>query len=281
MRLGGPVFGSANDPKSLVDYHRRFGFSAAYAPRIDDPVELAEVRAAFSEADILLAEYGAYGINLLETDPALRQNNIDEICRRLEYADKAGVRCCVMHGGSVETGGWGKPNATNFSETAFEETVRGVQAIVDAVRPASAKLVMETEKWVLPDHPDVYQRLVKAIDRPEFGVHLDPVNIVSSPRLFYANGEFVKECFALLGTSIVSCHAKDVITVDQYPYHIVETYAGNGVLDYRVYLTELAKLAADVPLMIEHLNAEQLPRAVDFLFRKAEEAGVTFVKPAL
>src|ERR1035437_9583831 len=116
MRLGGPVFDTADDPKSLVEYHKRFGFSAAYARRIDDPVKLAELRAAFAEANILLAEYGAYGINLLDTDPALRQKNIDEICRRLDYTDRAGVRCCVMHGGSFQTDGWGKPNAANFSE---------------------------------------------------------------------------------------------------------------------------------------------------------------------
>ena len=139
---------------------------------------------------------------------------------------------------------------------------------------------METEKYVLPDDPDVYLRLVRAVDRPSFGVHLDPVNIISSPKLFYASGEFIKNCFTKLAPYIVSCHSKDVITASHYPYHISETYTGDGVLDYGVYLTELSKLAADVPLMIEHLNAEQLPKAVDYLLRKAEEGGVSFVKPA-
>ena len=36
-----------------------------------------------------------------------------------------------------------------------------------------------------------------------------------------------------------------------------ETFAGNGSLDYQAYFTELAKLDADVPLMIEHVNARQ------------------------
>ena len=123
-------------------------------------------------------------------------------------------------------------------------------------------------------------RLIEAIDRPSFGVHLDPINIVSSPKLFYTNGAFIKECFDKLGPHIVSCHSKDVTTIDRYPYHITETYTGDGFLDYRVYLTELAKLADDIPLMIEHLNAEQLPKARDFLLHKAKEVGVSFVKPA-
>ncbi len=45
MRLGGPVFDCADDARSLADYHKRFGFSAAYAPRIDDVAKLAELRA--------------------------------------------------------------------------------------------------------------------------------------------------------------------------------------------------------------------------------------------
>ncbi len=279
MRLGGPVFDTADDPKALVDYHRKLGFSAAYARRIDDPVKRDELRAAYAEADILLAEFGAYGINLLDTDPVLRQKNIDEICNRLEYADKAGVRCCVIHGGSFETGGWGKPNPDNFSQRAFDETVKGVQTIVDRVQPSHARLVMETEKYVFPDDPDLYLRLIKAIDRPGFGVHLDPVNIVSSPKLYYANSAFVADCFAKLGPHIVSSHAKDVTTMDRYPYFLTETVAGEGVLDYGVYLTELSKLAADVPLMIEHLTAEQLPGAVNFIQRKADAVGVSFIKP--
>lgn len=280
MRLGGPVFSTSDDPQVLVDAHRKHGFSAAYMKRIDDKVKRDELCAAYAEANIQIAEFGAYGINILEIDPALRQQNIDEICNRLAYAEETGVRCCVIHGGSYQTGGWGQPNPENFSQRAFDETVQAVQTIVDRVQPSRTKLVMETEKYVFPDDPDIYLRLIKAIGRSGFGVHLDPINIVSSPKLLYTNGTFVKDCFAKLGPHIVSCHSKDVTTADKYPYHIGETYSGNGLLDYGVYLTELARLDAEIPLMIEHLSAEQLPAARDFLLQKAEEVGVSFVKPA-
>lgn len=279
MRLGGPAFNVAAEPEALVDYHRRNGFAAAYMMRLDDKVQRDEICAAYNEANIMLAELGAYVINILDTDPAQRQKNIDEICNRLAYADEAGVRCCVMHGGSYQSGGWGKPNPDNLSQRAFDETVFIMQGILDRVQPTRAKLVMETEKWVFPDSSNVYLRLIEAIDRPGFGVHLDPINIISSPRLFYANGAFVRECFAALGPHIVSCHSKDVTTLDKYPYHITETYTGQGVLDYRAYLSELARLDEDTPLMIEHLGPEHLPSARDFLLQQAEAAGVSFVRP--
>ena len=52
------------------------------------------------------------------------------------------------------------------------------------------------------------------------------------------------------------------------------------MLDHDVYLTEMDKLDdADVSLMIEHLTAEQLPKARDFLFERAEALGLAFVMP--
>jgi len=56
--------------------------------RIDDRIKREELCAAYAEANIMLAEFGAYGINILETDNALRQGNFKEICSRLAYADE-------------------------------------------------------------------------------------------------------------------------------------------------------------------------------------------------
>ncbi len=68
-----------------------------------------------------------------------------------------------------------------MSEKSFDETVVTIQGILDRVKPDTTKLVMETESYVLPDSPEIYARLIEAIDRPGFAVHLDPVNIISSP----------------------------------------------------------------------------------------------------
>ncbi len=277
MRLGGPIFKQTTDPAVLVAEHRRLGFGAAYATWVEDPAARGEYKAAFAEADIVLAEYGAYCLNILDTDPALRQANIDEICRRLERAEAMGARCCVMHGGSVETGGWGRANPENLSEKSFLETVRIVQDIIDRVRPAATKLVMETESYLFPDGPEEYLRLLDAVDRPEFGVHFDPVNIISSPRRFYWNGRFIRESLALLGDRVVSCHAKDLNMAPIYPtIRIDETFVGDGVLDYDTYLREIDRLRPSPTLMIEHLDEAQLERGLAFVFRKEKELGLFF-----
>jgi sugar phosphate isomerase/epimerase len=277
MRLGGPIFLKVNTFEEEVALHRKLGFGAAYCKHIDDHSKRREYKQAYAEADIVLAEYGAYCINILDTDAVLRQKNIDEICRRLEYADEIGARCCVIHGGSLETGGWGDANPLNMSEKSIAETVSIIQGILDGVKPQTTKLVMETESYLLPDSPEIYARLIESVDRPGFAVHLDPVNIISSPRRYYYNAQFLKRCFALLGQWIVSCHAKDL---NMPPKHatvqIDETFIGNGVLDYDTYLKEIDKLDPAPTLMIENLNESQLIKGLRFIFKKAEEAGIVF-----
>ena len=39
--------------------------------------------------------------------------------------------------------------------------------------------------WNLPDGPDAYLELIRAVDRKAFAVHLDVCNGINSPQRFY------------------------------------------------------------------------------------------------
>ena len=49
------------------------------------------------------------------------------------------------------------------------------------------------------DSPDSYLRLIKDIDRKEFGVHLDFVNMINTPRKYLYNDVLIKECLKSSG----------------------------------------------------------------------------------
>ena len=94
---------------------------------------------------------------------------------------------------------------------------------------------------------------------------------------FYNNSEFIKECFRKLAPWIISCHAKDLAWVVGMQVHFREVIPGRGEIDYRSYLTELARLKVDAPLMIEHLKtAEQYEEGKQYIMRTAREVGVSF-----
>ncbi len=52
--------------------------------------------------------------------------------------------------------------------------------------------------WSLPDGPDSYVKLIHAVDRKAFGVHLDVCNVINTPDRFYRNSEVISECFQKL-----------------------------------------------------------------------------------
>jgi sugar phosphate isomerase/epimerase len=129
--------------------------------------------------------------------------------------------------------------------------------------------------WSIPDSPASFVRLLKAVDRSAFGVHLDPCNLVNSPTRFYRNADLLNECFDTLGPWIVSCHAKDLTWDVEMNLHFREVPPGAGSLDYSTYLRRLATLPQQPPLMLEHMpNAEEYDKGRQYLFDLGRQIGV-------
>ena len=132
-----------------------------------------------------------------------------------------------------------------------------MREIIDAVEPRRTFYTLEPMPWALPDSPDSYLELLGAIDRRQFAVHLDPVNLVNSPAKYYDTAGLLRECFAKLGPHIRCCHAKDVTLANELTVHLAEVVPGQGALDYRVLLTELDRLDPDTPILVEHLSDDR------------------------
>ena len=275
MRLGGPLFADCSDPERWIAALRSCGYSAAYCPVDDaagDDVIRAYVDAAKAGA-IVIAEVGAWS-NPLAPDEDARQEALSFNKARLDLADRIGARCCVNISGSRGER-WDGPHPGNFTRDTFDLIVETVRAIIDAVKPTRTFYALETMPCMYPDSPDSYVDLMRAIDRPAFGVHLDPTNLVSSPRRYFGNGALIRECFAKLGPHIKSCHAKDVALDDNPIAHLSEVRPGLGGLDYATYLRELSRLPGDTPLMLEHLETgEEYRLAAGHIRSVAEKEGV-------
>lgn len=278
MRLGGPVFGDTSTPELWIGALRAAGYGAAYCP-LDSTADAATIRAyaqAAAEAGIVIAEVGTWS-NPLAPDVSERAAASAHCQKQLALADAIGARCCVNIAGSCGMQ-WDGPHPDNLTEATFDRIVETVQAIIDAVQPTRTFYALETMPWMYPDSPDSYLRLLQAIDRPQFAVHLDPANMISSPQRFFGNSDFLRECFTKLGPHIQSCHGKDVTLDSQMTTHLDEVRPGLGSLDYRTFLTELDKLPADMPLMLEHLpSAEEYAMAARHIRAVAEELDIAFV----
>lgn len=275
MRLGGQISGWTS-PEEWVSALRRETYSASFCPvGIDADEDTVRAYAlAARRANILIAEVGAWGNNPLSPDPEVARAGIEGCCRALDLADRIGAMCAVNVAGSRGEK-WDGPHPDDLTEDTFALIVDTVRSIIDTVEPVHTYYTLETMPWMYPNSPTSYARLLQAVDRKRFGVHLDPVNLVCSPELYFNTRALLEECFRLLGPHIRSCHAKDIRMESRFMVHLDEVRPGLGNLDYRAYVRGLGGLHPDIPLMIEHLRtAEEYRAAAAYIRNAAQAAGV-------
>jgi sugar phosphate isomerase/epimerase len=278
IRLGGPAFAKSEDPEELAQAHRKLGYSAAYCPglALKDSDRIRAVSAAFAKHNVVIAEVGRW-VNLLDADEAKRKKNLEFVTEGLALAEAVGARCCVDIAGSFNPKSWFGPHPENFTPKFFDASVENARKIIDAVKPKRAKFTFEMMGWAMPDTAECYLKLIKAIDREAFAVHLDPCNAVNSPEKFYRNADLLNDCFDKLGRYIMSCHAKDLTWDIEMNVHFREVVPGTGSIDYTTYLRRLAQLPQRPPLMIEHLSKpEEYEQGKKFIVETGEKAGLTF-----
>ena len=263
--VGGQMgYREQDDPAVLAQAHKQLGYTAAFCPdaKPGDRARVNAIRKAFADAGILIAEVGAWR-NMMTPDPVARKANIGYVTSQLALADELGVKCCVDIAGSFDGNTLSGPHPKNLSKEFFEGTVENCRKIVDAIKPKIAKFAIEMKAWDLPDGPDSYLELIKAVDRSTFGVHIDICNLINSPIRYYNNTALIHETFQKLGRWVLSCHAKDLKWAVQVNVNFVEVPPGQGGIpgqpnsgvDYRAYIGEIAKIGC--PMMLEHFTTNE------------------------
>jgi sugar phosphate isomerase/epimerase len=283
IRLGGPVYGKYNDPGEWMQLLRKAGYNAAYCPVNPgaEPELIKTYREEAGKNDIIIAEVGAWS-NPLSTDAETARQAFNKCVDALALADQINARCCVNISGSRNPKDWDAPHADNLTPATFNLIVETTRKIIDAVKPTHTFFTLEMMAWMYPDSADSCLSLIKAINRKQFAVHLDPVNMVISPSVYYRNGDMIRDAFRKLGPHIRSVHAKDILIKEDTPQiQFEEVRPGLGTLDYTTLLREISKYR-DLPLMIEHLNsAEEYTKAAEYIRLTGKSAGITVSEPSI
>lgn len=274
-RLGGPVLESWSGPEDWAAKVLERGYRAApspVGPGASDDEALAYAAEA-SRRDILISEVGAWS-NPMSPDAETRRAALERCKLALHLADLMGAGCAVNIAGA-RAEAWDAPHPDNYHPDTFDAIVETVREIVDAVKPTRSVYALEMMPYMLPDGPDAYVRMIHAIDRQGFGVHLDPVNIVNSTERYYRNGALIDECFDKLGPWLRNCHCKDIQIRHKLTLHLDEVIPGEGELDYVTFLKRASAMPCEVGLILEHLSTEaEYRQAAHHLRSVAQAVGV-------
>jgi sugar phosphate isomerase/epimerase len=272
VRFGGPAFLGASviagpkarqdekvDPGLILEQIKKKGYRAAYAPnvRVDQTEEIREIRQLFEKADIMIGEVG-YWENLLDTDLQQRQRNRSGFAEALALADALGARCAVNILGSYGSGvGNRNISARNFADESFDQAVEIARYCIDGVRPTTAFFAYEIYPFSVVDSPEMIAKLLKAVDRKQFGVHMDLPNLLNCPRNYFDSAGVIQRSAKLFGDRIVAAHVKD-LKLHEPAISVVlqEVRPGLGGVDLAAYMRAMHQLPQEVPFLMEHLPNE-------------------------
>ncbi|MCR5427103.1 MAG: sugar phosphate isomerase/epimerase [Lachnospiraceae bacterium] len=205
---------------------------------------------------LTIAEVGVWR-NTLAADPAEREKQIGYAAEQLMLADAIGARCCVNVVGTPCGPRWDGGYRGNFSEEVWQQAVEMIREVIDRAQPKRTKYSIEPMPWMIPTGPEEYCKLLQDVDREAFGVHLDVVNMITSPERYFFNDAFLRECFEKLGGRICSCHIKDVHLAEEFTFRLEEVACGKGALDLELYAELATREDPDMPMIIEHLHTDE------------------------
>jgi sugar phosphate isomerase/epimerase len=261
-------------PEETVKRIREGGYTAVNTqPSQWNDAELTELSAALKKYDVVVFEVGAYS-NIIHPDRARRQEIISAIIQKFEGAEKIGGILVATVSGSWDRRYLINPQPENWSKETWKVLVQSVKQILRDTAGMKTALGMEAQVTTNLDSPKAHKRLIDDVGDPRCAVNLDPTNMVSLDRYFHST-ELLRECFDLLGESILGCHAKDTfIEPDIQTLLIREVCPGRGVMDYETFLAGMSRMKWARALFPEHLPNDQYPEAYAYIRKIAEKTGV-------
>lgn len=220
----------------------------------DEEKKIIAYKEAADKAGLTIAEVGIWR-NALSGNAEEKQSNMDYCINQLRLADFLGARCAVNVAGAFGPR-WDGGYKANFTDEAWKKTVAMVQEIIDIANVKNTYFTLEPMPWMIPTGPQEYIRLIEAVDRDRFAVHMDIINMTNSADRYFNAEEFIDECAEVLGKRIRSCHIKDVHLNERYTLQLEECGPGDGEFPLRHYVEKMNEIDPDMPVILEHLNSD-------------------------
>ena len=148
----------------------------------------------------------------------------------------------------------------NNSPAAWRDMAACVREATDIAEQTGVVLGFEPEVNNVVDSAQKARRLLDEIGSPHLKVTMDAANLFHAGELPRMK-EILEEAFALVGKDIVMAHAKD-LDHDGDDGHLA---AGQGKLDYDLYVSLLRACGFRGPLLLHGLTEAQVPGCVAFL----------------
>lgn len=226
-------------------------------------------------ADHGLRMYQAIGYRppLHHPDESIRQQAVKILTAAIRLNAALGARETHTGPGSLNPKGAWFPHPYNWTQQARDQLIKSLREVAPVAEDHDIYVGLEGHVLVTLESAEVTAEILRAVGSPKVGCSLDVVNWMTRETVF-ETGPAIRRMAAALEGMIVAAHSKDVLIEDRLVLHLSECPTGLGILDHDTLLTVLEGIDPELPLVVEHCTAEELPRISRFLHMKAEELGI-------
>ena len=231
--------------------------------------------------------------NIVHPDKAERKKRLDHLKTILRHARDLGNPYVISETGTfAEDSDW-VHHPRNKTEEGFEDCANVIRELVQVAYDHGAVFLLETYVNNVVGSVNETLRMFSQINHSSLGLLMDPTNYFEAHNIGDMDGE-LNRVFNALSDKIRIGHAKDVklAGADKSEKHAelfegaAESHTFRGVgqielpapglgsLNYDLYLKRLSEHHPNIPVIIEHLDESDVPRAKTFLDGKLRKLGL-------
>jgi sugar phosphate isomerase/epimerase len=251
------------------------------------------IRNAFRDHDLPICCISGY-TNIIYPDRSERERRLASLKEIIRHAQYLGSPYVISETGTYNTESDWVHHPNNKTEEGFEECRRVVADLARTAYDHGAMFLLETYVNNVVGSVEETVRMFGAVDHPGLGLLMDPTNYFETHNIDRMD-QMLNQVFDTLSDRIKIAHAKDVKRsgADKGEKHAdigdedaLESHTfrgvgeielpapGLGALNYDLYLARLARKHPNVPIIIEHLDEADVPRAKKFLDGKLRANGL-------
>lgn len=248
-----------------------------------------KIRDVFRRHDLPICAVSGY-TNLVHPDPARCKQNLDRLKTIIRHARELGSPYVISETGTFDPDSDWVHHPKNKTEDGYAICRDVIADLVQCAREHGAVFCTETYVNNVIGSIAETLRLFADIDDPCLGLLMDPTNYFEDHNIDDMDVE-LHRIFDALSGHIRIAHAKDVkraasdqgvqlADIDVGEGHALRGVGkielpppGLGSLNYDLYLQRLWRDHPNIPIIIEHLDEADVPRAKKFLNDKLAANG--------
>jgi len=231
--------------------------------------------------------------NIVHPDPGERERRVGYLKEIIRHAQYLGTPYVISESGTFNAESDWVHHPKNKTEEGFEECRKVVDDLARTAYDHGATFLLETYVNNVVGSVEETVRMFAAVDHPGLALLMDPTNYFETHNIDRMD-QVLDQVFDTLADRIRIAHAKDVKRAgdDKSEKHgdigaddalefltfrgvgeIELPAPGLGALNYDLYLRRLGRKHPNIPIIIEHLDEADVPRAKAFLDGKLRANG--------